>query len=193
MTDTDALADDLLAFWFGADPFTVDPESRDVWFKSDPAFDAVIAERFAGHAARAAAGEYDALMDSARGCLALALLLDQFPRNLHRGTPRAFASDAKARAVARHALARGFDRALPPVARIFLYLPFEHSEDIADQNLSVELFEPLDDGTTNWLEYAHRHRDIVARFGRFPHRNAALGRDSTPEEEAFLEEPNSSF
>lgn len=191
MTGKDDLIERLFAYWFGADPTAVEPEAREVWFKTDPAFDAGIAEEFANDAELALAGDYDALTDSARGCLALVLMLDQFPRNLHRGTARAFAGDARARSVARHALEKGYDRQLPPAARMFLYLPFEHSEDIADQNLSVELFEPL--GNERWNDYAVRHRDIVQRFGRFPHRNAALGRESTPEEIAFLEEPNSSF
>ena len=123
-------------------------------------------------------------------------MLDQFPRNLFRDSPRAWATDALAREVARHALARGLDVTLPPVWRWFFYLPFEHSEDIHDQRLAVSLFEalvPQHPSGTEVLEYARRHHDIIARFGRFPHRNATLGRESTPEEVAFLQEPGSSF
>lgn len=177
----------ILSFWFADGPAV----SREVWFKANPSFDKEISRRFRRTYERAAAGELDGLAENAEGSLALVLLLDQFPRNLFRGTAGAFASDGPARAVARHALKRGFDRPLPPAQRLFLYLPFEHSEDLADQEQSVALFAAL--GDAEWLDYAKRHRDIVARFGRFPHRNAALGRPSTPEEVAFLQTPGSSF
>ncbi len=194
-----ASVDDILTFWFGppSEPGHTQPRGR--WFEKDPAFDAECARRFLSTHEEAAAGGLQSWRDEPRGCLALLLLLDQFPRNLFRGTPRAFATDAQAREVARHALARGLDVSLPPVWRWFFYLPFEHSEDIHDQRLSVSLFEmlalrnPRDPGSTGTLEYARRHHDIIARFGRFPHRNAILGRESTPEEVAFLQEPNSSF
>ena len=185
------LIERVLSFWFGADWATGTPARRPEWFQPDPAFDAGIGRAFAGDVERAAAGDFDSLMESAHGGVALAILLDQFPRNLFRGTARAFAADPRARTAARHALERGLDLALPQVMRLFLYLPFEHSEDLADQQRSVVLFEAL--GDAEWLDYAVRHRDIVARFGRFPHRNAALGRTSTAEELAFLKTPNSSF
>jgi uncharacterized protein (DUF924 family) len=128
-------------------------------------------------------------------CLALVLLLDQVPRNVFRGTPRAYASDAKARAVARVAIAAGFDAQLPPPQRAFLYLPFEHSELLEDQCACMALFEalPPEHLGPRTLAIVARHHEIVARFGRFPHRNKVLGRVSTPEEEAFLLEPDSSF
>ncbi len=122
--------------------------------------------------------------------LALVVVLDQFSRNMFRGTPRAFAGDPAALAAATVALERGFDRLLSPAERIFMYLPFEHAEDLAAQHRSLALFEALD---PNDLEYARRHHEIIARFGRFPHRNAVLGRESTPEEIEFLKGPGSSF
>lgn len=181
------LIDTVLTFWFGDGPAT----PRDVWFKASPDFDMEVARRFRRTYEKAASGDLDGLAGSAEGCVTLAVLLDQFPRNMFRGTAGAFASDGQARAIARHALKRGFDSAVPEVGRLFLYLPFEHSEDLADQDRSVELFATL--GNAEWLDYAERHRAVIARFGRFPHRNAALGRPSTPEEIAFLETPDSSF
>jgi uncharacterized protein (DUF924 family) len=143
----------------------------------------------------AANGGLDRLADFPDGALTLAILLDQFPRNLFRGRPEAFAQDAKARATAQAAIARGFDQLLAPVERVFIYLPFEHSEALDDQHRSVALFESLP--AVPWraeqIDYAARHRDIIARFGRFPHRNAALGRVSAAEEAAFLQQPGSSF
>ena len=123
--------------------------------------------------------------------MALVILLDQFPRNLFRGQARAFAGDARALALAKRAVAAGLDEAMPRAHRLFLYMPFEHSEDLADQETCIERMTAL--GSAGYLDYARRHRDIIARFGRFPHRNAALGRDSTAEEIAFLKEPGSSF
>jgi uncharacterized protein (DUF924 family) len=192
---TTARAQALLDFWFGAPGSPHHDQWREIWFKADPAFDEDLRARFAAAQRAAAAGAYDDWQSSADGCLALVLLLDQLPRNLYRDTPAAFASDEKARAVARHALAQGFDRGLPDVRRCFLYLPFEHSEDLADQETSMSLFAALPSNATNdeSLAYAKRHYEIIARFGRFPHRNAVLGRKSTPEEEAFLKEPGSSF
>jgi uncharacterized protein (DUF924 family) len=137
-------------------------------------------------------GDFDHWRETAAGCVALCILLDQAPRNLFRGDPRSFASDAAARAVTRHALARGLDRDLPQEQRAFLYLPLEHSENLADQEACVRLFAGLDENPDG-LDYAVRHRDIIARFGRFPHRNAVLGRTSTPEETEFLTQAGSSF
>ncbi len=190
-----ALVDAILDFWFGAPGSPEHGKPRAVWFKRDPDFDAAIRARFADAQARAAAGALDHLQDSARGGLALVLLLDQFPRNLFRNDPRAYACDAKARAVAARLLEAGLDRALAPIERKFLYLPFEHSESLADQDLSVALFRALaeETGDDNDVYWAERHREIIARFGRFPHRNAVLGRDTTPAEEEFLKEPDSSF
>jgi uncharacterized protein (DUF924 family) len=183
--------DELIAFWFG-DVAGDDFVSREkLWFTADAAFDAECRNRFEATYVAAARGDLDGWQTTPRGALALILALDQLPRNMYRGTPRAFATDAKALAVSRHAIERGFDRELAPVQRLFLYLPFQHSEALADQERAVALYTVLGDAST--LDYAHRHRDIVARFGRFPHRNAILGRLSTSEEAAFLTQPNSSF
>ncbi|HET9149468.1 MAG TPA: DUF924 family protein [Alphaproteobacteria bacterium] len=184
-------AEDVLAFWFADVPGDDFTARKDIWFGNDPAFDAVVARRFSALHAKASAGSLTAWEDGPRSALALVIVLDQFPRNIYRGTLRAFASDPQALAVARRALNRGFDHALRPVERMFLYLPFEHSESREDQERSVALFTALEDPIT--LDYAVRHRDIIARFGRFPHRNAILGRPSTPAERVFLAEPNSSF
>ena len=187
--------DDILEFWFGRAQDDGFGALRDAWFEKDPAFDAEIRRRFLAVYERAATGELDDLANTSRGALALIVVLDQFPRNMFRGQPAMYATDHKARALARMTLDEGFDQQLGPVQRIFIYLPFEHSESLADQNLSVKLFNMLpripnrDDGISSAL----RHREIVERFGRFPHRNAILGRETTPEEAAFLEEPNSSF
>lgn len=181
--------DDVLAFWFAGDP----SEHRKVWFQKNAEFDSACAA-FADALAAAKRGALDHWADTPRGMLALVLLLDQFSRNLHRGTPEAFAADAQARALARWAVARGWDMAVGPVERIFMYLPFEHSEDMADQDESVRLFTALDTvlgGET--LDYAERHRDVIRRFGRFPHRNAALGRENTDAEAAYLAEPGAGF
>lgn len=181
----------ILDFWFGAPDSDAYGKPREAWFKADEAFDAGIRQRFEAALGEAAAGAHNALSDTPEGALALTILLDQFPRNIYRGTPRAFAFDPQALAVARTALAAGHDQAVAPFQRAFLYLPFEHSESLADQERSVALFEAL--GDENGLDYAVRHRDIIARFGRFPHRNAILGRESTPAELSFLEQRGSSF
>ncbi len=179
---------DILAFWFADGPDTF----REAWFKRDDAFDAEIAARFGAMIDPARDGAFDGWMDSAEGALALAILLDQFPRNTRRGSGDAFACDPKALDVARQAvLARRLDVLLPTTQRIFLYLPFEHSEAMADQDVSVALFEGLRDDPRHakpggTIDYAWRHRAVIQRFGRFPHRNAALGRASTAEEQAWL-------
>jgi uncharacterized protein (DUF924 family) len=181
----------VLDFWFGA---TDSPEFgtyREAWFTVDFAFDQSVRERFLDDYRRAAADALDGLAATAEGALALVVMLDQFPRNMFRGTAAAFATDSKALGIADAALACGFDRTLRPLQRLFLYLPFEHSEQLADQERSVALFQAL--GDAKLLDAAVRHRDIICRFGRFPHRNKALGRASTPEEAAFLAEPGSSF
>ncbi|MGH6947892.1 MAG: DUF924 family protein [Kiloniellales bacterium] len=169
--------------------FWLAPETRAKWFVKDPAFDAEVARRLQSHHERALAGRYDGWRDTAEGCLALAVLFDQVPRNLFRGSARAFASDPQARAVARHALERGYDKGLDQWRRLILYLPFEHSEEPADQELCCRLVAALDEHP-DWLRYAEARRDLVARFGRFPHRNAALGRASTAQEECYLAQPD---
>jgi uncharacterized protein (DUF924 family) len=185
----------LIDFWFGPPRSPTRFQQRDVWFKVDPAFDRQCRDGFEALRQRAAAGGCADWVREAEPCLALILLFDQLPRNLFRGRAEAFATDKQAREAARGALSRGFDRSLPASWRQFIYLPFEHSEDLADQELSVKLAAGLarDPAFAGALDYAQRHHAIIARFGRFPHRNASLGRASTPEEEAFLKEPGSSF
>jgi uncharacterized protein (DUF924 family) len=182
-----------LLFWFGPPGRRGKRDKR--WFDRSDAFDRECKERFLGLHERAAAGELASWNDDPSEGLALILLLDQFPRNMFRGTPRAFATDRLALEAARQAVDRGFDRTLLPVERMFLYLPFEHSESLEDQTRACELTKPLDayPETADAYRYAVLHRDIIERFGRFPHRNAILGRASTPEEIEFLKQPGSSF
>jgi uncharacterized protein (DUF924 family) len=186
----DPLADDILDFWLPAGT-----SARDEWFRKDPAFDAVIRTHFGAPVAAALGGAYAAWTAEPRGALALVLLLDQFTRNLFRGTPRMFAGDARALAVAEAAVAAEQDRALGPFERWFLYMPFEHAEDLAAQERSIDLFSRLaaETGLESPLEWAEKHAAVVRRFGRYPHRNAILGRAPTPEEIAFLAAPGSSF
>ncbi|MBI1406608.1 MAG: DUF924 family protein [Caulobacter sp.] len=173
---------DIIGFWTSAGPAK--------WFAKDHRFDEAIRLRFEPVHFAAARGQYDAWRETAEGSLALLLLLDQFPRNLFRDTAHAFATDSLARAITRQALARGFDQQTEPLLRRFFYLPLEHSEDLADQELCVSLCQGLmdDTGDAETLRYAVIHRDIIARFGRFPHRNAVFGREPTAEEQVFLEE-----
>ena len=188
--------DELLAFWFGVAPSSPDyGQTREVWFGESTAFDGEVRRHLGSAHLAAAAARLDSWAEDARGALALVILLDQVPRNIFRGEARSFATDEKARGVAAGALARGFDRALMPIERMFLYLPFEHSERLEDQRRSLELFASLeaDPATAGCLAWARRHHDVIARFGRFPHRNAALGRATTAEEASFLAEPDSSF
>ena len=186
MTEPDAVLD----FWFGPPDAPGFGWPREAWFRGGPAFDA-LCRPFAPAVEEAAAGGFDDWRWRPRPCLALILLLDQFPRNIYRGTARAFAGDARARELARFALARGFDRAAPGALRTFFYLPLEHSEALADQELAVRLFDAHEGAQAR--EAGRRHREIIRRFGRFPHRNAALGRPSTPEEEAFAADPGNRF
>lgn len=194
MSDLDRAAA-LLDFWFGPPGSAERARARDVWFASEPSFDAACRQHFLADQQRAAAGSLAHWRAAPDSCLALILLLDQLPRNLFRGSPLAYASDPLARQVARQALAAGFDAHLPPVWRWFLYLPFEHSEDLADQAMSLRLYAglPEDEEKPEQLNYARRHYEIIARFGRFPHRNAILGRPNTADEEAFLHQADSSF
>lgn len=182
VTDTgkNNLIAEILTFWFGDG----NDEVREIWFKKDDAFDQQIRERFGEVRKAAAGGGHDDWADTADGALALVILLDQFSRNLCRGSSDAFATDGKSLDIAKSAIASGFDQVQPPIRRRFFYLPFEHSEDLKEQERSLELFTAL--GDENSLKYAVEHHDIIARFGRFPHRNGVLGRESTPEELEFL-------
>ena len=190
-------AQDVLDFWFlppGAPGYG---QPREVWFRKDDAFDAAIAERFGPLLAHAVAGglrEWDE--QGPEGVLARILVLDQLTRNAFRGTPQSFGGDALALAAARQLVDSGADQALLPVQRWFAYLPFEHAEDGAMQEHSVALFAALaaaNPGYEGVLDYAHRHRGVIARFGRFPHRNQILGRASTGPEAAYLAQPGSGF
>ena len=184
----------VLDFWFGAPDSAERGRARKCWFEKDAAFDAEIRARFLGLYQRAAAGGLDRWEQTPLCALALALVLDQFPRNMFRGEARAFAADPLALRVTRGMVERGFDALLRPVERWFAYLPFEHAEDLAAQRRSLALFGGLvDPATSGTLDYARRHYDIIVRFGRFPHRNAILGRPSSAEEVEFLRQPGSSF
>jgi uncharacterized protein (DUF924 family) len=185
----------LIDRWFGPPGDPEREKEREIWFESTPEFDAALRTEFRADHEDATAGRLAAWEASVEGALALVLLLDQIPRNIFRGSPRAYASDALARGAADRALARGFDGAVPRAWRGFFYLPFEHSEDLADQERALALFAamPPTPECPDPLRHARRHHEIIARFGRFPHRNAVLGRASTPVELAFLAEPDSSF
>lgn len=180
----------VLRFWF-------EDATPEQWFQKDDAFDAAIAARFAETNRLACAGALDVWAEDPRGRLALIVAIDQFSRNLHRGSPRAFAADGKALGLTREGIARGHDAPLAPVEKPFFYMPLMHSEHLGDQELCVDYFRALakvgGERAAKGLEAAIRHHEIIERFGRFPHRNEVLGRKTTPEEAAFLKEPNSSF
>jgi uncharacterized protein (DUF924 family) len=197
------------AFWFGpaadqADDTDIVARQSALWWKKQPEVDAEIRMRFAPLVARAAVGELDGWLSGAsgvRGRLALILLTDQFPRNIWRGQAAAFAFDVLALRWAKETIARGLDLEARPLERVFLYLPLEHSENLADQRDAVRLFDTLAAGAApvarpafaGYLDYARRHLEIIERFGRFPHRNAALGRETSAEEAEFLRQPGSGF
>ena len=175
-------AAEVLEFWFGQD--------RKRWFVKEPAFDDEIRTRFLSLYEKAFKGNFTHWKAHGRGCLALVILFDQFPRNMFRGAARAFSSDAMALACASLIIDNGWDKTMTPDERSFVYLPFEHSESLEHQIRCCELMAPLGE---ELLRYAVRHREIIERFGRFPHRNAMLGRQSTPEEIEFLKQPGSRF
>jgi len=193
-------SDNILDFWFGP---PTDPDYghyRQAWFIKDRAFDERIRQRFYSDYEKAAAGNYDHWKTTPTEAVALLLLLDQFPRNLFRGDSRSFATDSQALAIAQHLVNTGADKTLIAAQRFFIYVPFEHSENTGHQQQCVALMEglihdvpDLDKGLKGGLDYAIRHRDVIERFGRFPHRNEILGRQSTPAEVAFLQEPGSRF
>ena len=198
------LQDEILDFWFGPRTSATYGQSRPEWFGKNASFDAEIRARFGGAIETALAGGFPDWIDrreesrpssSPRAALARVLLLDQFTRNIFRDSPRAFAGDRLALATAEAAIARGDDFALIPVERRFLYLPFEHSEDLATQERGIALYTRLRDetGDADPFLWAEKHAVVIRRFGRFPHRNAVLGRESTPEETAYLAGPGSRF
>ena len=189
--------DEILDFWIGpaaGDPAAAKDRSK-LWYQSTPSSDEDLRHRFGDDLVLAERGELDDWQDTARGALALVILLDQFSRNLYRGTAGAFANDSKALSVAEAAIDAGRDLEMPWIGRAFLYHPFEHSERLDRQERSVELFQALmDEAPPEWkeelkgfLEYAIEHCGVVRRFGRFPHRNKVMGRESTTDEEAYLD------
>ena len=185
-------AEALLDFWFGPPGDPSREQHRQIWFRSTPAFDMALRDAFLADYEAAAAGGLTDWEASAEGALALVLLLDQLPRNIFRETPQAYMTDAQARAVADRALGHGFDRMVPPAWRLFFYMPFHHSEDLANQRRSVALsatLAPRDpDSRGSRRRYGRPYIEVIERFGRFPHRNAILGRQSTAEEIEFLKE-----
>lgn len=195
--------DDIIDFWLGELDANgkASPQHTARWWQKDAQFDEEVRRRFEPTWHALMKGEHEAWLAEARPRLAYVLVLDQLSRNMFRGSAQAFAGDARALSAAKEGIARGHDRALIGVERVFLYMPFMHSEQLADQERCVQLFRAFHDETSgalreelaNNLAFAERHRVIIARFGRFPHRNELLGRPSTAEELSFLEEPNSSF
>jgi len=192
----------LLNFWFGdtrADPDAIDARNA-FWFGADPERDRQLTERYSGAVEAAARGSWGGLENDSAGRLALILLLDQLPRNIHRGTARAFATDPTALDLCVSGHDRGMDAALCPIERVFFWMPLQHVEDLEFQDLGVRLFDSLaaedPDHAATWntfANYAHLHCDIIARFGRFPHRNEVLGRDTTDEERAWLADSGMRF
>jgi uncharacterized protein (DUF924 family) len=184
-------AEKVLLFWFADEPGSKESMLQSRWFFPTPEFDQLCTTRFLANYEDAAHGRLDDWKNEPRSCLALVLLLDQFPRNMFRGTARAFATDAKARELSRHAIESGFDLELSLIMRMFLYLPLEHSENPDDQLESVQLTSALvaeNPDYTEFLDHAVQHLEVIRRFGRFPGRNNALGRDSTQEEMNFLKD-----
>jgi len=191
-----AQAQAVLDFWFGTPGSADSGKARTVWFRKDEAFDAEIARRFSPTIESALAGGLDDWDAMPLGTVARIVVLDQFTRNVFRGTARAFAGDVFALAAARRLVADGADQGLAPYERSFVYMPFEHSEDLAAQDMGMQLVTVLakqHPELEDSLKWSVLHRDVIARFGRFPHRNETLGRASTPEEVAFLEQPGSRF
>jgi len=186
----------VLDFWFGASGSAEYGSARKAWFAKDEGFDAEIRARFGALIERALRGELEAWAGAVETALAQVLLLDQFTRNAYRSTPRSFAGDARALAAASRMVGARQDQALPAFKRCFVYLPFEHAESLAMQDEAIRLLRRLCDESpdaSSMLDYAHRHRAVIERFGRFPHRNDILGRRSTAEEIAYLAQPGSGF
>lgn len=179
---------EIYDFWFGVPGSAEHGAVRELWFGGGPDIDVEIRTRFGETHARAAAGAFDDWKTDPRSCIALVVLLDQFPRNIFRGEPGAFATDALALETTHGLVSGPFHGDLMTVEKVFAYMPFEHSENIENQNRSVELFGALEphDKKQEWVDYAIEHRDIIARFGRFPHRNVILGRETTPAEADWL-------
>jgi uncharacterized protein (DUF924 family) len=186
---------DILDFWFGNPTQPEYGKPKKFWFTKEPEFDNELRTRFQQDYEQAATGNFDHWKHNSESCLALILLLDQFPRNMFRGTPQAFATDPQAVFTAETAIVNAYDQQLLAVQRWFIYLPFEHSENIQHQQKAVKLFQTLSNDTESQstIDYAIHHMEIIQRFGRFPHRNEILGRISTTEEKEFLKQPGTSF
>lgn len=186
---------EVLDFWFGRSNSPEFGKVQKKWFEKNEDFDAQVRSHFLPQYELAASGQLESWQDSPENCLALILLLDQFGRNMFRGTPQSFATDSKALASAEYAVNNNFDGELLTVQKWFIYLPFEHSENLEHQQKSVELFSNLqgEPDSQSVIDYAIRHLEIIERFGRFPHRNQILGRETTPEEAEFLKQPGSGF
>jgi uncharacterized protein (DUF924 family) len=188
-------AKEILDFWFGNPDEPDFGKPRKFWFTKNSEFDQQIRNRFLSDYQQAAASQLDDWKMTPQSCLALIILLDQFPRNMFRNQPQAFATDSQALMYAQYAVTCGFDKQLLPIQRWFIYLPFEHSENLAHQRQCLELLQQLQDypEMADGINYAVKHLEVIERFGRFPHRNKILGRETTPEESEFLKQPGSSF
>lgn len=186
---------EILDFWFGSSEDPNYGKRRKQWFIKSAEFDRKVRAKFYDVYQQAVAGKLNSWKNQPWSCLALIIVLDQFSRNMFRGTPEAFKSDRQSLEVAKYAVEKEYDQQLLPVQRWFIYLPFEHSENLADQRQAVKLCRTLseDPQSADTIEYAQRHLEVIERFGRFPHRNQILGRESTPEEREFLQQPGSKF
>lgn len=180
------IQEDILHFWF-------EETKPSQWFQVNPEFDAAVKDRFLEGYQMAVSGQFENWQNNADGALALIILLDQMPRNMFRGSPKAFETDRKALVVAKFAISKGFDQVHPVQKRRFMYLPFEHSENLSDQARCVELFEKIKDEDKLGHDYALKHMEVIEKYGRFPHRNKILERDNTPEEEEYLAQPGAGF
>ncbi len=187
--------EEVLEFWFGKPDSEDYGQPRQVWFRKNKEFDEEVKSRFLSIYQQAVEGQLQHWEETAEGCLALIILFDQLPRNMFRNKPEAFASDYLALKYANKAIEQNFDSSLLPIQRWFIYIPFEHSENLEDQRTCVQLFSSLEHHpeSANTIDYARRHLEVIERFGRFPHRNIILGRESTQEELEFLQQPGSSF
>ena len=187
--------EEVLEFWFGKPDSEDYGQPRQIWFRKNKEFDEEVKSSFLSIYQQAVEGQLQHWEETAEGCLALIILFDQLPRNMFRNKPEAFASDYLALECAKKAIEQSFDSSLLPIQRWFIYIPFEHSENLEDQRTCVQLFSSLEHHpeSASTIDYARRHLEVIERFGRFPHRNIILGRESTQEELEFLQQPGSSF
>jgi uncharacterized protein (DUF924 family) len=183
----DPLAEEILTFWFGTGDMASPIKKKEVWFRSTPEFDQTLIDDYSSVHERAFSGELDYLMETPEESLALIISLDQFPRNIYRGTPRAFAADSKAREITRHALDNKFHKDIEKWPKIFMYLPYEHSERLEHHERILPLYKAVADGGS--IKSAQGHHDTIKRFGRYPHRNDVLSRQNTPDEDEYMKNP----